>query len=68
MPPGLPPRRTSTTHGTPPMRISALHSSILVRGARQARMPATLGRIAEAVLGAPSAGQDDVLAPFENLF
>ena len=57
--------RPRTTHGTPPMRFSALYSSILVRGERQALMPATPGRIAKAVLGAPSAGQDDALPVME---
>ena len=56
--------RPRTTHGTPPMPISALHSSILVRGERQAPMRATPGRIAKAVLGAPSAGQDDATSSY----
>ena len=60
--------RPRTTHGTPPMRFSALYSSILVRGERQALMPATPGRIAEAVLGAPSAAKMTPLPVMEFLF
>ena len=60
--------RPRTTHGTPPMPISALHSSILVRGERQAPMRATPGRIAEAVLGAPSAAKMTPLPVMEFLF